>query len=123
MGLDLSSRGAASIRQAVEPRFEYGILPLEGTFTINGQTFHSNELAYLGRGLNQIELSSTQGSRALLLGGEPFAEEIQLWWNFVAHSKQEIGQALEAWNSWDLERFGEVEGFDGERLLAPRLPW
>ncbi|MOA23107.1 hypothetical protein D3C78_1437090 [compost metagenome] len=123
VGVDLASQGAASLRLAVEPQFEYGILPLEGTFTINGQTFARNELAYLGRGLSDIELSSTQGSRALLLGGEPFAEEIQLWWNFVGHSKEDIAEALEAWNSRDLERFGDVEGFDGERLVAPRLPW
>ncbi|MNF60638.1 Quercetin 2,3-dioxygenase [compost metagenome] len=123
VGMDLASQGAASIRLSVEPRFEYGILPLEGAFTINGQTFASNELAYLGRGLSEIELSSTQVSRALLLGGEPFAEEIQLWWNFVGHSQQEIAQALDAWNSRDLVRFGDVAGFDGERLVAPRLPW
>ena len=123
VGLDVWSQGASSVRLAVEPEFEYGILPLEGTFSINGQAFASDELAYLGRGLNEIELSSTAGARALLLGGEPFEEEIQLWWNFVGHSKQEIAQALEAWNSRDLERFGDVEGFDGERLVAPPLPW
>lgn len=123
VGLDLSSQGAASIRLAVEPRFEYGILPLEGAFTINGQAFASNELAYLGRGLDEVELSCTTGSRALLLGGEPFAEDIQLWWNFVGRSKEDIAKALEAWNSRDLERFGEVEGFDGARLTAPALPW
>ncbi|MNP26585.1 hypothetical protein D3C76_1194470 [compost metagenome] len=121
--MDLASQGAASIRLSVDPRFEYGILPLEGAYTINGQTFAHNELAYLGRGLSEIELSSTQVSRALLLGGEPFAEEIQLWWNFVGHSQQEIAQALDAWNSRDLVRFGDVAGFDGERLVAPRLPW
>ncbi|WP_347906045.1 hypothetical protein [Pseudomonas purpurea] len=39
--------GAASTRGALDPQFEYGILPLEGGFTVNGKTFASNEQAYL----------------------------------------------------------------------------
>lgn len=123
VGIDLLSHEAFSTRLVLDPQFEYGILPLEGAFTINGQTFASNELAYLGRGLDAIDLHSLTASHALLLGGEPFAEEIHLWWNFVGHSRQEIAQALLDWNTNDLERFGEVEGFDGERLVAPELPW
>lgn len=120
--IDLRSQAAASPRLAVDPRFEYGILPLEDALTINGQTFASNELAYLGLSLSEVESSSDSASRALVLGGKPFAEEIQLCWNFVSPSRLGIVQALEAWNNLDLARFGDVAGFDGQRLVAPRLP-
>jgi redox-sensitive bicupin YhaK (pirin superfamily) len=85
--------------------------------------FASNELAYLGRGLDAVDLQSLSASRALLLGGEPFAEEIHQWWNFVGHSQEEIAQALVDWNTNPVQRFGEVEGYIGERLAAPELPW
>ncbi|NMY02189.1 pirin family protein [Pseudomonas sp. WS 5059] len=123
VGIDLRCDAAASVHLSLDPQFEYGILPLEGAFSINGQTFASNELAYLGRGLSELSLQSFAASRALLLGGVPLTEEIYLWWNFVAHDKADIVEALLAWNNRDLQRFGDVEGFDGDRLLAPELPW
>jgi hypothetical protein len=123
VGVDLLSREAISTRLVLDSNYEYGIVPIEGAFTINGQTFASNEMAYLGRGLDAVDLQSQSGAHALLLGGEPFAEDIYQWWNFVGHSEVEIAQALLDWNSGNLERFGEVVGFDGERLVAPPLPW
>lgn len=123
VGLDLQGDDAALARLSLDPRFEYGLLPLEGVFSINGEAFARDELAYLGRGLNELTLQTAGAARALLLGGAPFAEEIHLWWNFVAHDPAEIAEALHAWNSHDLQRFGEVEGFDGERLVAPEPAW
>lgn len=123
VGLDLLAEGAAQARLALDPTFEYGILPLDGALQVNGQMFANNELAYLGRGLDEVQLHTRDGARALLLGGAPFEEEIYMFWNFVSHSKVDIVLALEAWNQGDLQRFGEVEGFDGPRLTAPDLPW
>ena len=62
----------------------------------------------------------------MLLGGEPFEEEIVMWWNFIGRSHEEIVEQREAWNGGGLagvpERFGEVADFDGDRLLAPPMP-
>lgn len=55
-----------------------------------------------------------------LLGGEPFAEQIVMWWNFVAASSEEIVRARRDWMSG--HRFGPVLGYDGQPLAAPRLP-
>ncbi len=122
VGLELLSQRGGATRLSLDPKFEYGILPLEGMLVINGQTFASNELAYLAHGLDKVDLQCAAGSRALLLGGAPFTEEVHLWWNFVAHEKSDIVKALNAWNDNDLQRFGKVEGFEGERLSAPELP-
>ncbi|MNC69500.1 hypothetical protein D3C75_1201940 [compost metagenome] len=70
-----------------------------------------------------MQLKSDGAVRALLLGGEPFEEEILMWWNFVGHDKQEIAQAMQDWSEGNLQRFGEVVGYDGPRLVAPPLPW
>ncbi|MFI8954354.1 pirin-like C-terminal cupin domain-containing protein [Streptomyces sp. NPDC053495] len=45
---------------------------------------------------------------------------IKWWWNFVGRTDEEIRQAREDWMSGD--RFGEVKGYDGDRLDAPEVP-
>ncbi|UVJ46226.1 pirin family protein [Pseudomonas sp. LS1212] len=124
VGLDLASQGAVDTGLILDPAFEYGVLILEGAVEVNGQTFTSDELAYLGRGLHDVQLQTSGACRALLLlGGEPFAEEILMWWNFVGHDKREMAEALQDWNNRNLDRFGDVAGYDGPRLVAPELPW
>ncbi len=122
LGIDLSSAPGAAVKLALDPGFEYGILILDGNAHINGECFAINELAYLGQGLSQAELQLQAGSRAILLGGAPFGEEILLWWNFVGHSKQQIAAAQADWERGDA-RFGVVNGWDGAPLVAPPLPW
>ncbi|MFC7793391.1 pirin [Streptomyces cinereoruber] len=43
-----------------------------------------------------------------------------LWWNFVGRTDDEIRKAREDWMATD--RFGEVKGYDGDRLDAPEVP-
>ncbi|MGO2636801.1 MAG: pirin family protein [Corynebacterium variabile] len=69
-------------------------------------------------------------ARLILLGGEPFAEEVVMWWNFVGRSDEEIRSYREQWNDLDhaAERFGVTEGYVGHdqegprRLPAPVMP-
>lgn len=56
----------------------------------------------------------------MLLGGEPFEEELIMWWNFVGRTQDEIARAREDWMSGD--RFGTVHGYDGPPIPAPALP-
>ncbi|MNQ90564.1 Quercetin 2,3-dioxygenase [compost metagenome] len=123
VGLDLANPSAIDTGLVLNPAFEYGVLVLQGSLEVNGEHFASDELAYLGRGLKDVQLKSDGAVRALLLGGEPFEEEILMWWNFVGHDKQEIAQAMQDWSEGNLQRFGEVVGYDGPRLVAPPLPW
>jgi len=62
-------------------------------------------------------------ARLMLLGGEPFGEQIVMWWNFVGRSHEEIVEFREAWESGS-DRFGRVEGYDGQpqRIPAPTMP-
>jgi hypothetical protein len=60
--------------------------------------------------------------RVLLLGGEPFDEEIVMWWNFVARSHAEIAQARADWMAGGgAARFGRV-AYDGDVIPAPPIP-
>jgi hypothetical protein len=51
---------------------------------------------------------SPRAGRALLLGGFPFAEQLLMWWNFVARTRREVEVAYEDWAS-DSGRFGTVD--------------
>lgn len=66
-------------------------------------------MLYLGIERDYVDVYSAEGARAFLLGGEPFAEEIIMWWNFVARTHEEIVEAREDWEN-DTARFGHVPG-------------
>jgi len=55
-----------------------------------------------------------------LLGGEPFEEELVMWWNFVGRSHEEVVEARDAWEAQS-ERFGSVGGHGDLRVPAPPM--
>ncbi|MDV6318355.1 pirin family protein [Chromohalobacter sp. HP20-39] len=122
LGLDLVSTDTLRLHLPARPDFEYGVLVLEGSLTIERDHFTANEMAYLGSGLDEITLALESGTRVLLLGGEPLHEDIFIWWNFVGHSKAEIAEAQKEWE-FGSDRFGDVPEFDGERIMPPPIPW
>ncbi len=66
-------------------------------------------------------VSSASGATLFLLGGEPFEDDIVMWWNFVGRSHEEIVEAREDWEA-ESERFGQVAGHGDVRIPAPPLP-
>jgi quercetin 2,3-dioxygenase len=122
VGLDLAAEGDSRLSLPLRPEFEYALLPLEGEPTLEGEALATDELAYLGRGRDALELALPAGARLLLIGGEPLGEEVVIWWNFVGHSKAEIAEAQREWEAGG-ERFGSIPDYDGERLMPPPLPW
>ena len=122
VGLDISSEDAYITTLPLNSDFEYGILPLEGSVRIGEECFQSDEFAYLGHGLESVNLELQASSRILLLGGKPFKQPILMWWNFVGFSKEEIAKAQAEWET-GAARFGRVNGDEGRRLAAPKLPW
>jgi redox-sensitive bicupin YhaK (pirin superfamily) len=101
--------------------FEYGVLVLAGTVTVAGRALEPGPLLYLPPGADSLELSSPDGARLVLLGGEPFGDELVMWWNFVGRSHEEIAAARTDWENHD-PRFGRVPGHGEERIPAPPLP-
>ena len=82
------------------------------------------DLACLDPGPEHLTLiAGPDGARILVLGGEPFDEEIIMWWNFVGRSHDDVIAFREAWQAED-DRFGRVDGYVGpvHRLPAPPLP-
>ncbi len=122
VGADLTLAAGAAARLPLERDFEYAVLSMSGSVDVDGVRVEPGALLYLGCGRTELPLRADTDSSLLLLGGEPFEEKIVMWWNFVARSGEEIAEARAAWNDAPAERFGEVHGYDGARLLAPTLP-
>jgi quercetin 2,3-dioxygenase len=120
LGADLEIQQDAREALPLRADFEHGFVVLSGEATIEDVTLLPGNLLYLGLGREEITVQTSAPARLLLLGGEPFGEPIFMWWNFVAHSAEEIERARSDWENH--RRFGEVVGFDGPRLEAPPLP-
>src|SRR5262245_9859041 len=116
--------------------FEYAILALAGEATADDTAVTPGNLVYLGDGRTELQVSTATGARLFLLGGEPFADDLVMWWNFVGRSHEEIVAARGAWMNGAAitgngagggaaagpDRFGVVLGYDGPSLPAPEMP-
>ncbi|MGW9080023.1 pirin family protein [Streptomyces kronopolitis] len=120
VGADLTLAAGTDTRLPVDPDFEYAALTISGESEVDGVRLGPGALLYLGCGRGELPLRADSDSSLLLLGGEPFEERIVMWWNFVGRSHADIEEARSAWMSGS--RFGEVTGYDGDRLAAPALP-
>ena len=116
VGAELTITGPAAL--PLRPDHEHAVLAIDPV-TVAGREVPSGHLLYLGTGRTEVPLAGK--GRALLLGGEPFPDELVMWWNFVGRSHEEIVTAREAWQAAE-PRFGEVPGHDGARIPAPDLP-
>jgi quercetin 2,3-dioxygenase len=107
-------------RLPLVPDWEYAALVLSGTVEVDGLALSVGPLLYLGSGRSDLGLRSAQSGRVLLIGGEPFDEQIVMWWNFIGRDHEEIVAAREDWMGG--RRFGTVRGYAGNPLPAPPMP-
>ncbi|UOQ61424.1 pirin family protein [Leucobacter rhizosphaerae] len=60
----------------------------------------TNALAYVPAGSSELHITAgANGARVLLIGGEPFGEELVMWWNFVGRDHDEIMRARADWQA------------------------
>ncbi|QFG20601.1 pirin family protein [Actinomadura sp. WMMB 499] len=126
-GAALDLAAGARLRLPLDPAFEYAVLVLSAALTVEGRAVPTGDMLYLGRGRTGLDLSADRPAHALLLGGEPFAEDLVMWWNFVGRTHDEIAEARTAWERERADppanaRFAPVTGYDGPALPAPVLP-
>ncbi|HEY2960113.1 MAG TPA: pirin family protein [Actinomycetota bacterium] len=105
----------------LRPSFEHAMVVLDGEVLVGEQAVRPGELAYLGVGRDQVALSAVEPARLLLLGGEPFAEPVLMWWNFVVRGRNELDGAYREWQAGG-PRFGRLRS-PLARIPAPPPFW
>lgn len=74
---------------------------------------------YILRPGHKAQLSSPNGGRLMLMGGQAFATRRYVFWNFVSSSRDRINQAKEDWKAL---RFPLIPGDDQEFIPLPAVP-
>jgi len=120
-GVEISIPAGVEVELPLEADWEYGIVGVAGEVVVEGSAVARDQLLYLGIHRSEVSVRADGESTIFLLGGEPFEDEIVMWWNFVGRSHDEIVEAREAWEA-DAPRFGHVVGHGDERIPAPPMP-
>ena len=87
VGADLALARGADVRLPLEPDFEYGVLSMSGESHVDGVPVLPGSMLYLGCGRTELPLRAESDAGLMLLGGEPFEEELVMWWNFVGRPR------------------------------------
>lgn len=120
VGVDLDLRAGRSTLP-LEPGSEYGLVVLDGSVSVGSHHLAAGQLGYLGTGRDEVPIDVPEPARVLLIGGRPFPDELLMWWNYVARTRDEITAAHRAWASGD-GRFGTVAS-GLERITTSGPPW
>jgi hypothetical protein len=115
LGLELHAESASALELVLDPGFEHGLYVATGKVRTPDDVVDAQRLLVLAAGAARLPLQLDPGTRAVLIGGAPFAEPITMWWNFVARSSEEIAAAREDWQH--ARRFGPVA--HATRIPAP----
>lgn len=91
--LEMTAGATAEIPRGHSERALY---VAKGQVEIDGRQFDAGKMLVLGAAASQ--LSATEPSTVMLLGGEPVGERY-IYWNFVSSSKDRLAQAAEDWRA------------------------
>ncbi|WP_416446088.1 bifunctional pirin family protein/GNAT family N-acetyltransferase [Leucobacter sp. HNU] len=145
IGAEITLDPGSAIDLAVDPAHEHGVLVDQGDVRLSrgiadgaaegsdaaadpGQPVEAHELGFSPAGEAVLRLrAGASGARVLLIGGEPFAERIVMWWNFVGRTHEEVERARADWQrtiegAAPDDPFGLPDGEPEPPLPAPVLP-
>ena len=119
LGMEVDLRSTTTL--ALDPGFEHGLIVLEGALRGDGAVLAPGHLGYCGLGREELVVEVDEPTVAMVLGGVPFDEPIEMWWNFVGRSRQEFVDAYASWVDED-GRFGAVASHLDRILTTPPTP-
>ncbi|MFF2487341.1 pirin family protein [Microbacterium sp. NPDC058062] len=126
VGAELRIPAGSTVTVPLDPAWEHALVAVYGQAAVAADTgddvvVDAAHLLYLGTHRDDVVISSPAGATLFLLGGEPFEDDVVMWWNFVGRTHEEIVEAREAWEAGSA-RFGRVVDHGDERIPAPPMP-
>jgi len=97
---------------------ERAVTLVGGEAELDGQPLEQFAL-YILRPGHEARLTSATGGRLMLMGGQAFATQRFVFWNFVSSSRDRINQAK---HDWKALRFPLIPGDDQEYIPLPEVP-
>jgi len=135
MGAEIRFLEPGTISLELNPAFEHGVFADQVEISIGGHSIAAAELGCIPTGTRSIEVRVERPTQFMLLGGEPFEEDIVMWWNFIGRSHEEVVADRDEWMAQTEQyqgssprtdaitgRFGLVHGFHQPPIPAPPLP-
>ena len=127
LGAEVRLAGGRRVFLPVDPTLEYAVLADNEPLEVNGVALEPGEMWYTDAGVSALTIvAAGSDTRAIVLGGEPFGEQIVMFWNFVGTDHEEVAKQREDWEDpvARAERFGTVQGYmgSGKRIPAPPVP-
>ena len=128
LGVEVRLLTGTEVRLELAPGFEHGVLALTEGVSVDDVPIGRGSLAYAAPGREALIVSAERDAIVILLGGEPFEEEIVMFWNFVGTDHGEVAAARDQWmrerdSGADARpRFGTVVDDATPPLASPRLP-
>jgi quercetin 2,3-dioxygenase len=122
-GAEIVIPAEESVTLDLDSSHEVGVLVDYGNITIARAEVVAHQLAYLPPGETAITITASQDSRLIMIGGQPFEEEIVMWWNFIGRSHEEIVDFRQQWQAGleaGSDRFGHLDHLPA--LPAPEMP-
>ncbi len=96
---------------------EQAVFSPEDALCIDGEVLAPREMAVLPAGEAVTLQAGPGGARLVLIGGQPLAQPVRMWWNFVATDPALIEQAAAAWAA------GGFDPIPCETDRIPAPPW
>ena len=122
IGAEIRLRGNTTVAP-VRTDFEHAAVPIDRRIKVDEVIVEPGSLAIIPTGVEQLRLDAAGGSgRMMLIGGVPFPDRLQMWWNFVARSRDELTRAWRDWQAHDDDRFAPVPS-SLARIDAPTPIW
>jgi redox-sensitive bicupin YhaK (pirin superfamily) len=126
VGAELTLEEGTTLLVPVDPAYELGVLVDFGNLTVNDEPLAAHELGFLEPGQDSLELTATESTRLLVLGGPPFGEQMVMWWNYIGREHEEVVAYRAEWEALLAEgtndRFQLPEDDPLEPLHSPPLP-
>lgn len=128
VGVEVRIPAGCTVDLPLEPKFEHGVLALnDGVTVAPGVPVQNGGMAYTPPGTDSISVTAEEDAVVILLGGEPFEEEVVMFWNFIGENHDEVSGFREEWmrereHPEARDRFGTVADDDAQPLPSPRLP-